>query len=34
MGGNDPPEEVTAYSGSNILQFKPKYISLNTKEVK
>ena len=31
MSGNDPPEEVTAYSGSNILEFKPKYLSQKSK---
>ena len=31
MSGNDPPEEVTAYSGSNILEFKPKHLSQKTK---
>ena len=32
MSGNDPPEEVMVYFGRHILQFKPKYLSLKTKD--
>ena len=32
MSGNDPPEEVMVYLGGHIFGFKPKYLSLKTKD--